>query len=123
MHYLSLILVDIIQSKPPIHHDNPRFSMSTSHRAAEFAAVALVNESPTAATMSMSPAKISFYHFDVDLKMMAHSNVTVTLTRSQAMNTGGHCFTSKSSCFTRKWQVVWYTFLKKFTTLALTCST
>lgn len=35
------------ENKPPIHQDNPRFSTSTSHRAAELAAVALVNESPT----------------------------------------------------------------------------
>lgn len=40
---------------PPMHHDRPRFSTNTSHSAAEFAAVALVNESPTAATMSISP--------------------------------------------------------------------
>lgn len=40
---------------PPIHQDRPRFSTSTSHKAAELAAVALVNESPTAATMSISP--------------------------------------------------------------------
>lgn len=38
-----------------MHHDNPRFSISTSHKAAELAAVALVNESPTAATISISP--------------------------------------------------------------------
>lgn len=40
---------------PPIHQERPRFSISTSHRAAELAAVALVNESPTAAIMSISP--------------------------------------------------------------------
>lgn len=49
--------------------------MSTSHSAAEFAAVALVNESPIAATISISPVKKIHCHFDIDLKMMAHSNV------------------------------------------------
>lgn len=43
---------------PPMHHETPRFSMSTSHSAAEFAAVALVNESPTAPIISMSPIHI-----------------------------------------------------------------
>lgn len=42
-------------SCPPMHQATPRFSIRTSHRAAEFAAVALVNESPTAATTSISP--------------------------------------------------------------------
>lgn len=40
---------------PPIHHETPRFSIRTSQSAAELAAVALVNESPTAAIISMSP--------------------------------------------------------------------
>lgn len=51
---------------PPIHHDTPRFSTSTSHNAAELAAVALVRESPTAATISMSPAK---FHRNTDFKI------------------------------------------------------
>lgn len=42
---------------PPIHHDTPRFSINTSQSATELAAVALVNESPTAATISISPGK------------------------------------------------------------------
>jgi len=40
---------------PPIDHDKPRFSTKTSHNATEFAPVALVNESPTAAIISISP--------------------------------------------------------------------
>lgn len=42
-------------NKPPMHQDRPRFSTRTSHKAAELAAVALVKESPTAATISISP--------------------------------------------------------------------
>lgn len=39
---------------PPMHQDSPRFSTKTSQRPTEFAAVADVNESPTAAIMSIS---------------------------------------------------------------------
>lgn len=42
---------------PPMHHARPRFSISSSHRAMELAAVALVRESPTAEMMSMSPGR------------------------------------------------------------------
>lgn len=50
-----------------MHQDRPRFSTNTSHKAAELAAVALVNESPTAATISISPRfemKILIFFFN-----------------------------------------------------------
>lgn len=46
---------------PPIHQDTPRFSIKTSQRAAEFAEVALVNESPIAITISISPENIFIF--------------------------------------------------------------
>jgi hypothetical protein len=40
-----------------MHQERPLFSTITSNRFAEFAAVALVNESPKAAITSISPGR------------------------------------------------------------------
>lgn len=63
--------IDLLCTKiflPPIHQLSPLFSTNTSHNAAELAAVALVSESPTAATISISPAWIIFSNYSQIVK-------------------------------------------------------
>lgn len=105
-----------------MHQDKPRFSTNTSHKAAEFAAVALVNESPTAATISISPKNWFNFVKITDLFEITEFLIT-NRTWSQLVNTFWHRFTPITVCFAWKWITFWQPFLKEFSTLPLSRAT